>query len=164
MAEADYQEILEQLVEMADGVASDYMWSFLARAEDDYDYFFGIKTDVTGIPESDEEKFAESRQFGKLWEGKDYAFRVLMNQKHRDRVKAELVKADKFRNEHPKHGLKPLNLTPAHFRLFDEVVDRLARQQDPQRLMETDYDSGFWEDFSGEFAFYLDSGEISDRN
>jgi hypothetical protein len=163
MAKAS-KAVVESLVVLADQVLGDYANVFLARAEDDYDWFFDKLQTVDGNNETFEVKYMEERQFGKLWVGQDYAFRVLMNPDNRARITANLVAADEYRKANPNDGAKPFNLKPAHFQLLNDVLDQLAREQSPQVIIDVDYDDcGFWEDFIGEFAYYLDSGEVSDR-
>lgn len=141
-------DTVEQLAELADAVLSmDYARSFMYRANEDREYFFG-KTRSDGTPEPDELRFNPNREFGKLWIDQDYAYRVVSNPAHRERALAEL------------NAWPDVDVTDEHRALLVAVLDELATRQDAYCLTRTDYDEGFWDGFMNEFVAWIMTGEI----
>jgi hypothetical protein len=139
---------VSKLAELADAVLSmDYARSFVYRANEDYEYFFG-KTRSDGTPEPDEMRFSENLQFGNIWKGMDYAYRVVSNPKHRARALADL---DAWPN---------VDVTDEHRQLLVAVLDKLATRQDADVITDFEYDDGFWQAFLTEYVDWIRTGEI----
>lgn len=145
------KDVFADVLALADGVLNDNSNGYLARAEDDYEWFFDMKRTFDGNYESDELKYDPRRQFGQLWAGKDYAFRVLFTPANRQRFVDELLSVER------------LSLSKEEGQLVFELLGALARDQNPQVVMEVDYDDAcFWEEFLGELVYFYDSGEINE--
>lgn len=145
------KDVFADVLALADGVLNDNSNGYLARAEEDYEWFFDMKKTFDGNYESDEQKYDPRRQFGQLWAGKDYAFRVLFTQANRQRFVDELLSVER------------LSLSKEEGQLVFELLGALARDQNPQVVMEVDYDDAcFWEEFLGELVYFYDSGEINE--
>ena len=145
------KDIVNDVLALAEGVLFDNSNGYLARAEEDYDWFFDMRQTVDGKCEEDAVKYSPHRQFGQIWTGKDYAFRVLYSPANRQRFVDELL------------SIERLGLSQEEGQHVFELLGALARSQSPQVIIEADYDdAGFWEEFLGELVYFYDSGEINE--
>ncbi len=133
------EELIEQLVVMTDQALNEYTNSYLYRAQEDRKYFFNDKPSAR--------TFNEHTQFGKIWEDKDYAFRVLLNPEQQ----ALAISAIK--------DTPDLQVSDENIELLKKVLEQLAEEQPADVVMDAD-DSGFWDEFTGRFRYFLLTGEV----
>ena len=138
-----------KLAQLADAVMSgDYSNGFLYRAQEDRADFFA-KVHRKADDSTNGNAFIERMQFGKLWEDKDYAFRVVCNPVNRERFFAELA------------DTPVLELLDTHRSMLTEAFDLLAAMQPADVITDANYDdNGFWQEFSYEAVAWVRTGEI----